>query len=239
MTAIPIQSSARWRRDGQLLRGAKSMGTEHLAELSTKLSGCGAQSPTLQHSMVVLCDTSSTSVKLSNTPLLQIPGSLGRPTSLWQAARLVCERPGAKGTISAGVFPHQSFADDGCAAPSTRGSVVVSISNNVNQKSGVARISRRAPAPVSASGRRPRRRTDRPNRADHDGDAGFGGHDALGFDVGCRHPLRGCLRRRRGRRYALGDPPRSCRQVERRQACLRVGQVAPVATGTCQGLTNR
>jgi len=45
MTAIPIQSSARWRRDGQLLRDAKSMGTEHLAELSTKLSGLRCSEP--------------------------------------------------------------------------------------------------------------------------------------------------------------------------------------------------
>jgi hypothetical protein len=124
MTAIPIQSSARWRRDGQLLRGAKSMGTEHLAELSTKLSGCGAQSPTLQHSMVVLCDTSATSVKLSNTPLLQIPGSLRRPTTQSSSASrpVGLRETGCERHYICGVFPHQSFADDGCAAPSTRGS---------------------------------------------------------------------------------------------------------------------
>jgi hypothetical protein len=106
MTAIPIQSSARWRRDGQLLRDAKSMGTEHLAELSTKLSGLRCSEP----------DTTT-----FYGCFMRYIGNLSEAQQYAAVANL---RLVTAAYISelCGVFPHQSFADDGCAAPSTRGS---------------------------------------------------------------------------------------------------------------------
>jgi hypothetical protein len=41
------------------------------------------------------------------------------------------------------------------------------------------------------------------------------------------------------REAGVGGPPRTRRQVEMRQACLPVGQVAPVAPATYQGFVKR